>query len=367
MIKDLRAMRTSSRAGKLSQLMEREGIGGLFVTNLKSIRYLTGFSGSFAYVGVRKSDSKLAIATDGRYAIQVVKELEYNSVEADVYVGKVQNGLSFIKKHLAGIDSIGFEATNVTYSMLQMLQKSFEPQKLVPAKPLIEELRLIKDLGEVDRIHMAAYIADQAFKKVLPKFKPGAKESDIAALLDYEIRRFGASGNSFETILASGENGALPHAKPSDRVLSEGDLVVCDFGATFDGYASDMTRTISVGRVRSKTLREIYAIVLEAQLAGLREVKPGATTTKVDKASRDIIVNAGYGDKFTHSTGHGVGLDIHELPYVASRGAVKLEEGMVVTVEPGIYIKDLGGVRIEDTVVVTTDGNMPLTSSGKEI
>jgi Xaa-Pro aminopeptidase len=232
---------------------------------------------------------------------------------------------------------------------------------------LVERLREVKDDGEVDRIEAAASIADAALAALLPMLHDGPSEAEFALALDSEMRRRGASGPSFETIVASGPNGAKPHHRPSTRRVERGELVVLDFGALVDGYCSDMTRTVSVGEPSDPTARRMYEVVRQSQAAGVDAVGAGRKAADVDTACRDVIGAAGWGDRFVHGTGHGVGLDIHEAPAVGSTSADTLAAGNVVTVEPGVYLPELGGVRIEDTVVVTPDGCRTLTASPKEL
>ena len=355
------------RSEKLVKLLESQNIDGLVVTGLANVRYLSGFSGSAGIVSVRSSDGQMAVTTDGRYEIQIKEELELHGVKAKVFVGKPLSQLNYLSRHLAKAKRVGLEANQIKWGSIPLFEKIFAGKELVPTSNIVEGLRKIKDVGEISRMRAAANCADLAFAKVRHKMIPGATEREIARLLDSEIRKFGAAGNSFPTILASGPNGALPHAQPSERKLEIGDLVVCDFGAVVDGYCSDMTRTVLIGDFRNKELKKIEKLVRKSQELGVQSVRAGVRTTSVDRACRVYIDNSGYGKFFNHSTGHGVGLDVHEEPYVASKMASTLKTGMVVTVEPGIYLEGLGGVRIEDTVVVTENGCQPLTLASKEL
>jgi len=240
----------------------------------------------------------------------------------------------------------------------------FPASELVPLSNLIEDLRLAKDDGEVARIEAAALVADHALASVRDRLRDAPAERDFALELDTAIRRLGAEGNSFETIVASGPNGAKPHARPSARLIVDGDLVVIDFGALVDGYCSDMTRTVMVGEP-SPTQQRMLDVVAAAQQAGVDAVAAGVDVKDVDGACRTVIDDAGWKDAFLHATGHGVGLEIHEAPRVASTGDATLAAAQVVTVEPGVYLPEHGGVRIEDTVVVTPQGCRPLTHTGK--
>ena len=237
--------------------------------------------------------------------------------------------------------------------------------ELAPTNGLIEKLRLTKDVGEVARIELAASIADAALAELWPRMAGGVTEREFGLDLDMAMRRLGADDVSFETIIASGPNGAKPHARPSGRVIGDGDLVVVDFGALVDGYHSDMTRTAAVGSI-SDTQQRMLDVVGAAQAAGVDAITPGVEGREVDAACRATIEDAGWGDAFLHSTGHGVGLDIHEDPRVASTTETALSPGQVVTVEPGVYLADHGGVRIEDTMLVTAHGARHLTHAPKD-
>jgi Xaa-Pro aminopeptidase len=253
----------------------------------------------------------------------------------------------------------------VTWAAQRTYAETWFPElELVPTAGLVAELRLTKDDGEIDRIAEACRIADAALAEVRPRLGDGPTEKEFGLELDAAMRRLGADDVSFETIVASGPNGALPHHRPASRRIAPGDLVVIDFGALVDGYHSDMTRTVMVG-APSDTQARMYDVVLEAQAAGVSAVRAGVEAKLVDEACRAVIDDAGWGDAFLHSTGHGVGLDIHEAPRVAKTSTAMLIDRCVVTVEPGVYLPEHGGVRIEDTVVVTPDGCRPITLTHK--
>ncbi|MGH3849429.1 MAG: M24 family metallopeptidase, partial [Pseudonocardiaceae bacterium] len=266
------------------------------------------------------------------------------------------------------LSELALEAGDVTWARQRRLTTDwFTGVELVPTEGLVETLRQIKDAGEIARMAAAAEIADRALAQVRPRLAEGITEREIALELDFAMRRGGAEGSSFETIVASGPNGAKPHARPGDRRVQPGELVVIDFGALVDGYCSDMTRTLCVGPPASPVAARMVEVVAESQLAGVAAVRAGATTKEVDEACRSIIAEAGWADAFLHGTGHGVGLEIHEDPRVASTSEEVLAAGQVVTVEPGVYLSDIGGVRIEDTVVVTEHGCRILTNAPKEL
>ena len=362
-------MDVAGRLGRLRAGFAAASLDALLVTNLVNVRYLTGYSGSAGMLLVGPSNNLLV--TDGRYRDQATAQLLDAGVDADIAIGKVPEQWKAIDLALKGIGRVGLEADDVSWAVHDRLEKTLAAltsggTSLVPTSGLVEELRIVKDEGELGRIELAADIADIALAQVKERLNDGLTEQEFALELDTEMRRRGADGVSFETIVASGPNGALPHARPSDRKIGPGELVVIDFGAIVDGYHSDMTRTVCVGRVASPELLDVLDAVLVAQRAGVRAVKPGATGAEVDAACRDSLEHAGYGDLFVHGTGHGVGLLIHEAPALGPASADILNEGAVVTVEPGVYIQGIGGVRIEDSLVVTATGARALTKSTKD-
>ena len=270
---------------------------------------------------------------------------------------------------VTGPKRVGFEADFVSVSQLQRLEKAAgEDVTLVPISGVIEDIRLVKEPYELERLREVAVIANTAFQELIDEnlIRAGRTETEVAADLEYKMRLHGAERTSFETIVASGPNSAMPHHEPGARVLEEGDIVTVDFGAHAAGYNSDTTRTVIISDA-DEFATEIYNIVLKAQLAGVAAAIPGAKLSDVDKACRDIITDAGYGEYFVHSTGHGVGLDLHEAPYAAASGQGELVEGMTLTVEPGIYVPGKGGVRIEDTLIITAGQPENLTHLVKDL
>ena len=270
---------------------------------------------------------------------------------------------------VTGPKRVGFEADFVSVSQLQRLEKAAgEDVTLVPISGVIEDIRLVKEPYELERLREVAVIANTAFQELIDEnlIRAGRTETEVAADLEYKMHLHGAERTSFETIVASGPNSAMPHHEPGARVLEEGDIVTVDFGAHAAGYNSDTTRTVIISDA-DEFATEIYNIVLKAQLAGVAAATPGAKLSDVDKACRDIITDAGYGEYFVHSTGHGVGLDLHEAPYAASSGQGELVEGMTLTVEPGIYVPGKGGVRIEDTLIITAGQPENLTHLVKDL
>jgi Xaa-Pro aminopeptidase len=362
---DLPAMDVAGRAGRLRRLFADAGIDALLVTSLPNVRYLTGFTGSSAMVLV--TGDALAFTTDGRYRTQAGEQLALSQVDAHVEIGAtVSAQRDALAAMLPPASRLGLEAHVVTWAQQRDLERALAGHELVPTDGLVERLRRVKEPGEVARIRAACAIADDALGALLPTLADGPTERDFALDLEVEMRRRGASGNSFDPIIASGPNGAKPHARPSGRRVERGELVVIDFGCIVDGYCSDMTRTVSVGDPGPEA-RRVWDVVRESQWAGREAVRAGAECADVDRACRAVIVAAGWGDAFVHGTGHGVGLEIHEAPRVAASARDTLERGSVVTVEPGVYLPGVGGVRIEDTVVVTPDGADALTEFPKDL
>ncbi|HEX2272465.1 MAG TPA: aminopeptidase P family protein, partial [Acidimicrobiales bacterium] len=331
-----------------------------------NIRYLTGFTGSAALLLVLPDE--IHFVTDGRYGDRAAEELGAAGVEAAIHVGRTTpDQRSIVVERVEGITRLGLEAEAVSWGQHRRYAREWFPDlELVPTENLVEDLRRVKDGGEVDRMAAAAAVADAALAACRSMLVDGVTEADFAVALDFAMRK-GSDGPSFETIVASGPNGAKPHHSPTDRRVEPGELVVVDFGAQVDGYCSDMTRTLCVGEPASETARRMAEVVAESQRAGVAAVAGGVKAQAVDEACRSVIGDAGWADAFLHSTGHGVGLEIHEAPRVASTSTDTLEPGYVVTVEPGVYLPEHGGVRIEDTVVVTPDGCRTLTNAPKDL
>jgi Xaa-Pro aminopeptidase len=357
------AMDVAARADRVRSRFAAASIDALLVTNLRNISYLTGFTGSAAMLVLGADGSVLV--TDGRYGDQAEAQLAEAGVDVSVRVGRtmaVQQDL--VTAALASAGRVGLEADDVSWSRQRTLASwlGLEP---VPTTGLVEAERAVKDAGEVARIEAAANIADAALATLRDRLAERPTERAFAIELDTTMRQMGATGPSFETIIASGPNSALPHHRPDDRVIVEGDLVVCDFGALVDGYASDMTRTFVVGEP-SVRQRELLDVVRAAQAAGVAAVAAGVEARAIDTACRNLITDAGLGDGFSHGTGHGVGLDIHEIPFLGTTSTATLVDGNVITVEPGVYIAGFGGVRVEDSVLVTASGCRPLTHHPKD-
>jgi Xaa-Pro aminopeptidase len=360
---DLPPMDVAARLPRLAERLRAAGCDGLIVTNLRNVRYLTGFTGSAGHLVVTADDA--VVVTDERYGTQVEEQLAASGAPARAEV-TTTGQKDVTAAALAGATRVGLEAASVTWAQQRTFASEWLPgAELVPTEDLVENLRLVKDDGEVARIEAAATIADAALLAIVSRLLDGPTEAEFGLELDTEMRRRGASERSFETIVAAGPNGAKPHARPGTRRVRRGDLVVIDFGATVDGYRSDMTRTFVVGEPGPDE-RRMLDVVTAAQAAGVAAVAAGVAAKQIDAACRDRIAEAGLGDRFVHGTGHGVGLDIHEAPWVNARSAATLAAGHVVTVEPGVYLPDIGGVRVEDTVLVTSEGNRPLTRAPKD-
>ncbi|HMC52829.1 MAG TPA: aminopeptidase P family protein [Acidimicrobiales bacterium] len=362
----LPAMEVAPRLGLVRERLEDAGCEALLVTSLVNVRYLSGFSGSAGLLLVLPDETVLV--TDGRYKFQSAEQLNAADVEARIEVGNLSRQKEAMADAARGVRRLGLEAAHVSWARQRTFASEwFAEAELVPTEGIVEGLRRVKDQGEIARLALAARIADRALAAVRPRLREAPTEREVALELDYQMRRLGAEGPSFDTIVASGPNGAKPHASPSDRAVAEGELVVIDFGALVDGYHSDMTRTFCVGEPATSVLRRMVEVVTRSQAAGVAAVAVGRRCAEVDQACRDVIAEAGWAEAFLHSTGHGVGLDIHEAPTVAATSTDTLEDRAVVTVEPGVYLPEHGGVRIEDSVVVTDGGCRALTTSPKDL
>lgn len=349
--------RYGERRRALAENMAGQRIDALLVTNLIHVQYLTGFSGSNAAVIIHQ-DSTARIATDSRYSTQIAAEVP------DLKAIIARPSATALLTELTGPLRVGIEASHVSMSHhTQLLEAAGEDVELVPVDGAVEKLRVIKDEHEVERLAEAAELASTALAQLLDagEVAAGRTERQVAADLEYRMRLLGGDRPSFDTIVASGPHSAMPHHSANDRVLTDGDLVTIDFGVHVEGFNSDMTRTFVVGEANDFS-QEIYDVVLRAQLAGIEAARPGTALIDVDKACRDIISNAGFGEYFVHSTGHGIGLEVHEAPSASTRGTGELAEGMTLTIEPGIYVPGRGGVRIEDTLVITSGAPRIITT-----
>ena len=369
----LQPLQVTGRMARLRDRLGPAGVDALVVTTLPNLRYLTGFSGSAGLLVVT-GDAAL-LTTDGRYRTQAEEQVAAAGAGGLVglEIGGPQAQRDAIASLVAGAgrSRVGLEADNVTWAASQRWTDVLGDHDVLPTSGLVEALREVKDAAELELMARAAAIADAALSEVLPLLASAATatvtEEQFALALDTAMRRRGAEGVAFETIVAAGPNSAKPHHRPGGRPIGPGDPVVVDFGALYNGYRSDMTRTFCVGGEPEGELARIFDVVRSSQAEGVAAVGPGVGAKDVDEVCRKVIVDAGWGEAFEHGTGHGVGLDIHEAPTVSPLGTAILSAGVVVTVEPGVYIPGVGGVRIEDTLVVTEHGNRPLTSFTKDV
>ena len=335
-------------------------VDALLITRLPNVRYLTGFSGSNGQLLL--SPDTGVFLTDGRYTEQArheVPDLKRGAYQAD-FAGAFAEACRD-----SGVKRVGFEAAGVSYKLFRQLAEA-DGLELKPVGEEIERYRWSKDADEIRLIEEAQAITDEAFGRILPKLSEGVTEKEAALELEWAMRQSGADGVAFDSIVAFGENAAEPHHHPTDRPLRPGDVVKMDFGALRSGYRSDMTRTVAFGDVPSE-LTKIYDVVRRAHQAGVEAIRAGVSGADADRASRDVVKEAGFGDAFSHSLGHGVGLEIHEGPTLRTTSEDVIPEGAVVTVEPGVYVPGLGGVRIEDMVVVTAEGCRVITGSSKDL
>jgi Xaa-Pro aminopeptidase len=336
----------------------------LVVFDLNNIRWLTGFTGSAGTLIVRPDE--MVLVTDGRYGEQARVQIAASGASARVMVGSSATALrEAMERSLADAGHVAVDPAEITHAQYESLA-SQSSARLVMLGGVVPHLRRRKTAAEIARMRRAAACTDAALAECVPMLSQRVTERDVRDELEYRMRRHGADGPSYDTIVATGPNGARPHHRPTSTVIEEGHLVVIDVGALVDGYHSDMTRTYLIGAV-DPLLARMHDVVCESQLAGLAAVRAGVPAGDVDKVCRDIIVDAGFGGEFIHSTGHGVGLQIHEQPWVRTALPEPLQRGEVVTVEPGVYREGLGGVRIEDLVVVTDTGCDILTTSPKDL
>lgn len=339
--------------------MDDQGLDGIIINNLKNVYYLTGFWGSNGTVFI--SRDRQVLVTDSRYIVAAKQEVTGFEIRADRDELGLISGL--VKD--AGLKRIGFE-DEISVAYFKRMEGLFAGLELVPVTNFVQELRMFKDADEIAVIRKACSISDQAFADALDFIKPGKTEIEIANFLDFRMRELGAAGLSFDTILASGVNSSKPHAHPMHKPVELGEAITMDFGCLYDHYVSDMTRTIYLGHVSDEE-QEIYNTVLKANQALIDQAKDGLGFREFDKIPRDIIIEAGYGDYFTHGIGHGIGLDIHEEPYFSQTSKEVIKAGMVLTDEPGIYLNEKYGVRIEDDILITETGCELLTLAPKEL
>lgn len=342
--------------------LDEAGLDGLLLTHPPNLRYLSGFTGSAGMLLLSRDGAVLV--TDGRYAEQADRE-----VAVGVQVVVSREGLPAAVSEVTGargLETVGVESLHLTLKGLDRLREEGPETGWTGVEGWVEEERSRKDADEVEVIGRAGELADEILEGFVAAFRPGATERELAAWLEGRLRTGGSEGSAFPSIVASGPNSALPHARPTDRAVEEGDLLLVDFGAVVEGYCSDVTRTFVVGEPRPWQ-EELHAAVREAQERALEAVEAGARASEVDRAAREVLDGAGYGEAFSHSTGHGLGLEVHEAPRLHRTSSERLEAGHVVTVEPGAYLADRGGVRIEDDVAVEAGGTRRLTTFSREL
>jgi len=346
------------------EILNRENLDGIFLTAVPNVRYLSGYTGvdSFSLVSPKGN----AFITDYRYIEQAQKECK--GYDVILYRAPNKKLTDVIKDHCRknGIKRLGFERKNISLELYETVRTEVEDVELVPAAGLVEELRYVKDGYEQDCLRKACDITDRAFFKLINIIKAGMTEKEVELELHYLLRKYGADDRSFDIIVAAGKNSSKPHAIPSDYRISKGDLVTLDFGALCEGFHADMTRTVIMGKPDKKQAA-VYDTVKRAQEEALKKIKAGVKGSSPDKAAADIVADAGYEKYMGKGLGHGIGLLIHEEPFMSPTCERILEAGNVITVEPGIYIPDWGGIRIEDSVIVSKEGCEIITNSSKEL
>lgn len=347
---------------RVLNILNDKQLDGLFLIKRANVNYISRFSDEAAYVLI--SNKGKFLITDGRFFELAQKECEDFEI---INLQKISGGLLGAIKKICNENSIkrlGFEKEWTSYSMFEGMQNVLKDVELVPTSGIIEELRYVKDNEEIELLREAGKITDFAFEEVIKHIKAGMTENEVAAKLEYIIKMNGGDGVGFETILISGKKTSLPHGKPDNKVIEEGDFVTLDFGALYKGYTSDMTKTIVVGKPSERQV-EIYNVVKEAQKAGLDTIKDGITAKVPDDAVREIVKD--YIEYYYPGIGHGVGRDLHEPPFISNSASRTIKKNCVITMEPGLYIPDWGGVRIEDSILVTETGYERLTKSTKDL
>lgn len=351
----------SERRERVANRMTEQGAEAMLVSGLPNVRYLSGYTGSNGIVLL--SPGAGTLFTDPRYTIQAAAESDCHVVTAK---GPLIAAAAKVI-HRRRLKRVGFEFGRLSYAAWSELRDALGREvQLVPLPGYVEQERMVKSSGEIELIRQSVLTNSRAYQRVLTRLKPTATENDVAAEIEYGMRRFGAEGPAFESIVAAGEHSALPHARPGREPIGTNRILLMDVGALQAGYCSDMTRVVYLGSPGRK-FRGIYNAVLQAQLTAIDAVRAGTTAAAVDRAARSVLKRHGLEKAFVHSTGHGLGLEIHETPRVGRKDKTRLEAGMVITIEPGAYIEGFGGVRIEDTVVVTQNGCEVLTPTSKEL
>ncbi|MBN1394003.1 MAG: aminopeptidase P family protein [Pirellulales bacterium] len=352
-----------ARRERLRKGLKKAGVDALLVTDFTNVTYLTGFTGDDSYLLVRRDGE--TILSDPRYTTQL--EEECPSVDLNIRPPGVAMLQAVAKVvHSAKVKRLGVEADSITVGLRDQIAEKLPKAELVPTSGLVEQLRIVKDKDEVERLRRAVWQAEKAFAVLRSTIRPEKTEKEVADELEYQFRLFGAKDASFPSIVAVGPRAALPHATPGRDRIGDDDFVLVDWGANDGLYCSDLTRMVVTGKISPKFER-IYNTVLEAQQLAIKAVRPGVTGHDVDNVARSYIAKAGFGNRFRHGLGHGLGLLVHEAPRLAVKSDTVLQPGMVVTVEPGIYLPGWGGVRIEDDVLVTRSGHEVLTSVSKRL
>lgn len=342
----------------IEEIIKANNLDAVLFYSFENRFWYSDFISTLGYLLITKNEAKLLV--DGRYITEAKTVAKNVTVENFTNIFQSLNDIC----QKENITNVGFEADYITYGQLADWKKMMPKINFVPLN--IRELRMIKDQEEINRIQKACEIGDLAYQEILKNIKPGMTEREVENIILNSFSKNGATKASFETIIASGFRSAMPHGKASDKVINDNEIITCDFGCVYQGFCSDMTRTFALGKIDDKLI-EIHNIVAQAQMNGIKAVKPGIKIGEIDKICRDYIAEQGYGQYFTHGTGHGLGIEIHEAPWVIRNEQTILKPGMVITVEPGIYIPDLGGVRIEDDILVTENGYQILTKSPREI
>jgi Xaa-Pro aminopeptidase len=351
----------NSRLARLRNEMRRRGLDAVLVTFLPNVRYLSGFSGSHGLCVVTRNEAVLV--TDSRYARQSRMEAKrWRCIVSTLPLLDAIEAEGVLRRHRR----VGFEADHLSYAQYRSMKRLFPRLSFTGSSDLVEDIALVKDASEVENIRKAARISDRVFGEILSVIRPGVRESEVAAEISYLLKSHGGEQDAFEPIVASGERAILPHARATTKRIRRGDMVILDFGTTCKGYCSDITRTVAVGRA-SRRAREVYALVLDAHGAAVAAAKAGLMARELDAVARDRFRRAGFGKYFVHSLGHGLGLSVHERPRISPLGKEQLQDGSVVTIEPGLYVPGVGGVRIEDDVVLDRTGCRVLTAAPREL
>lgn len=352
------------KTSKILKYLGEKNIDAVIITKPSNMRYFTNYCGDTGQIIITKNNDKVLI-TDSRYTTQA--SVETNDIEV-VDVGTLRNYGSALNKFLDkfGVKVVGIESSFISYSMYKSYKNELKNKELIELEEDLDKLRRIKTEEEIKYLEMAEHIGDIAFSKIIDIIKPGMTEIEIANHIEFIMKSNGALKTSFDTIVASGENSSKPHAIPSNRKVGKGDFITMDFGCIYEGYCSDMTRTVIIGEP-TKEQRKVYDTVLEANLKALEAIKAGVIGSDIDKIARDIIYNAGYEGKFGHGLGHSVGLEVHENPRFSPTCNEEILENVIMTVEPGIYLENKYGVRIEDMILVTKTGYINFAKSNKEL